>query len=45
MYTVVEGSTVDIFFVYLVVFGACILLSPFSNFIVNAIARGLNKWR
>ncbi|MDG5787790.1 hypothetical protein QA612_09785 [Evansella sp. AB-P1] len=45
MYSVVEGTTTDIFFVYIAVIGACILLSPMFRFIISVISKGLNKWR
>lgn len=45
MYEVVEGTGTDVFFVYLVVIGACLLLSPLYSFIFQVIGRGLEKWR
>lgn len=44
-YEVLAGSPKEIFLVYVVVLLACIVIFPIATFIVNAIVKGLARWR
>ncbi len=43
MYSIVEGAASEIFNVYVVIVGSCILLAPIANLIISAISRGVQR--
>ncbi|WP_169819270.1 hypothetical protein [Anaerobacillus arseniciselenatis] len=45
MYNVLEASNSEIFLVYIVIFGACILLSPIVSYFYSIFVKGTSRWR
>lgn len=45
MYEVVNATPKDVFVVYAVIIGSCIMISPFLNLLVTAVKGGTNRWR